>query len=144
MALQDLLRARPDPILAVLETWIRPGTWFEMRAVAAGLAEPPLLKDARIAKAALDAHRRILGEVGRAGDRSAEAFKVLRQGLGYTVSVVVAARPREGFAWLKELARSDDPDIQGVLRENLKKTRLVAAFPREVAQLETRRRDQSP
>jgi hypothetical protein len=144
MALQDLLRIRPDHVLPALESWIRPHAWFEMRAVAAGLAEPPILKDERIAKAAVEMHRRILRDLGSAEDRSAEPFKVLRQGLGYTVSVVVAARPKEGFAWLNELARTNDRDVQGILRENLKKKRLTAAFPREVARLEVRRRDQSP
>jgi hypothetical protein len=43
---------------------------------------------------------------------------VLRQALGFTISVVVAAGD---FALLEDMASSGDPDLRWVVRENLKK-----------------------
>jgi hypothetical protein len=42
--------------------------------------------------------------------------------------------PERGFALMRECASWDDPDINWVLRENLKKKRL-AKFPEQVEQL---------
>ena len=49
----------------------------------------------------------------------------MRQALGYTLSVVTAAVPEEGFALMRECATWHDTDIAWVLRENLKKKRLA-------------------
>jgi hypothetical protein len=48
---------------------------------------------------------------------------VLRKGLGYTISVTVAATG--DFTFLDELASSDDPDLQWIATQNLKKSRLI-------------------
>ena len=48
--------------------------------------------------------------------------RVLRQALGFTVSVVVAATG--DFALLEDMAASGDPDLRWVVRENLKRHRL--------------------
>jgi hypothetical protein len=65
--------------------------------------------------------------------RKTDDFKALRRALGYTLSVVVRALPNPGFAWLRELAASSDPDVRWIVRENLKKNRLVKNYPQEVA-----------
>ena len=54
--------------------------------------------------------------------RRASSVRVLRQALGFTVSVIVAATG--DFALLEEMAASGDPDLVWVARENLKKARL--------------------
>jgi hypothetical protein len=51
--------------------------------------------------------------------------RTLRQGLGYTLSVVAAAAPEKGFALMRECAGWGDSDMNWVLRENLKKKRLA-------------------
>jgi hypothetical protein len=71
-----------------------------------------------------------------AGDRKAADLRVLRQGLGYTISVIVAAVPDAGFAFMEELARSEDPDVLWIVRENLRKNRLVRNYPHQVAALQ--------
>jgi len=52
--------------------------------------------------------------------RREEGFSVLRQGLGYALSVLVAAEPTRGFAqlerWAARCATHRDPDIDWVLR----------------------------
>ena len=139
MALQQLLRHHPQKTLARLKTWIADEHWLAMRAVAAGIAEPALLEDnPRMAAAALQAHRQILQRVRAAADRRTESFRTLRQALGYSISVVVTATPKAAFALLRGLAAARDPDMQWIVRENLKKQRLVRADPRQAAALARR------
>lgn len=131
--IQALLRRDPAPILAVLDTWIVPGDWLAMRVVAAGLADPDILEARATAEAALDINRRILAQVRTTGERRSEDYRVLRQGLGDTLSVVVQAVPKEGFAFMEELAEWRDDDVTRILRENLKKGGLRRRFPERVA-----------
>jgi len=117
-----------------LECWIKNSNWLTMRAVAAGVAEPALLKDTQTAKAALDLHRKIIAQVLAVKERKSDEFKTLRQALGYSLSVVICAIPKEGFGYLRNLIDSRDADVLWVIRENLKKNRLTKNFPAEVAE----------
>jgi hypothetical protein len=65
-------------------------------------------------------------------ERKSEAFKILRQALGYTLSVVVHAAPKEGFEFMAQLIDSQDADVLWVVKQNLKKSRLVKNFPQKV------------
>jgi hypothetical protein len=140
MGLQCLLAKERERTLAELAAWLQPGAWLAMRAVAAGVADPPLLRDTQTARAALTLHRKIFEELQTAGpqERASAAFKTLKQGLGYSLSVAVAALPSEGFAYLHQLAGSLDRDVQRILDENLKKARLTRNFTEEVAALQAR------
>jgi len=109
--------------------------WLEMRAVAAGVAEPALMKDPKLADAAFKLHRKVLDVVLRSDDRKSAQFKALRQTLGYSLSVVAVARPVESFELMKELVKSGDGDALWIVRENLKKDRLLGGFPKEAAAL---------
>lgn len=136
MAIQGLVAAQERPVLRDLEGWVAPGAWLEMRAVAAGLAEPRILRERPVAVAALRAHERILNLVRKADDRTAEAFRLLRQCLAYSASVVVAAAPEDGFHWLAKAAATQDDDVRWIVRENLKKGRLVGHFPEAVGRVQ--------
>ena len=57
--------------------------------------------------------------------RRREDVRALRQSLGYTLSVVTAATPEQGFALMRDCASWNDTDINWILRENLKKKRLA-------------------
>jgi hypothetical protein len=57
----------------------------------------------------------------------------LKQGLGYSLSVIVCAVPEEGFEYMRQLAGTQDADILWIVKENLKKNRLLKNFPEEVA-----------
>lgn len=97
MAIQRLIEARPERTLSTLAGWIQDDDWLVMRAVAAGVAEPELLKDESISEQALKLHRAIVACIVASADRRSEEFKALRKGLGYTFSVITAALPEEGF-----------------------------------------------
>jgi hypothetical protein len=137
MGLQRLIGSRGSRVMRDLEGWISGDDWLAMRAVAAGAAEPALLKDMRITAAALDLHRAIIDRVAASQDRRCDEFRALRQTLGYSISVVVSSSPLPGFQYLSHLAELDDKDIRWIVRENLKKKRLYGHFPREVGVLAT-------
>jgi hypothetical protein len=136
MGLQLLIAGKGQIALKVLDGWIGKDEWLVMRAVAAGVAEPVLLKDEQIARGALALHEKIFSRLLAAVDRKTGEFKTLRQALGYSLSVVICAIPKEGFEYLGRIAGSRDPDVLWVVRENLKKNRLVKNFPAEVAAAE--------
>ena len=101
------------------------GNWFEKRAAAAALAEPRLLKDPKIISEVLKMFDQITAEMELAGHPKDEAFKVLRQGLGYCWSVAVAALPKEGKTVMEKWIASQNTDIRWIMKENLKKKRLI-------------------
>jgi hypothetical protein len=134
--LQRLLSRRCSDTLDALEAWVRGGNPLEMRAAAAAVAEPTLLVDEQTAARALQIHRAIFGRFPEIDDRRAEAFRILRKGLGYTLSVVVCALPQEGFAFVQQLIASGDGDVQWIVKQNLKKNRLVSRHPQQVEALQ--------
>ncbi|HEV8595744.1 MAG TPA: hypothetical protein VGR51_09470 [Thermoplasmata archaeon] len=136
IAIQDIAEGQPAAAVRELEDWMAPGAWLEMRAVAAGLAEPRILKDAKIARAALETHERILKRLAAAKERESAGFRSLRQCLSYSLSVVVVAAPEGGFRLLTRFASSSDPDVVWIIKENLKKGRLAGAFAGRVERLQ--------
>ncbi len=96
-----------------------------LRAVAAGLCEPVLLKDEHLAAEVLD----ILDQItvryqeGPASDK--EGYEVLKKGLSYCWSVAVAANPTYGKRLMEKWISSGHTSIRKIMLENLKKNRLV-------------------
>ena len=124
MALQYVGDREMKLLLKEMRVWSR-GTWYEKRAVAAALAEPRLLKDPKIVTDVIKILDQITADVESAGHPKDDTFKVLRQGLGYCWSVAVAALPKEGKPVMEKWIASKNPDIQWIMKENLKKNRLV-------------------
>lgn len=133
MGLQRLLAADFAGIADSLSLWARSDDPLELRAVVAAVAEPALLKEPERARTALDLHRAVLGRM-REIERGSEAYKTLVQGLSYSLSVVVAAMPEEGFALMHDLIADGcgDPDLRRIVNENLKKQRLRKPYPERV------------
>ena len=104
------------------EHWAE-GSPLEQRAAVAALCEPRRLGTPAAARRALALVERVTGSLPRSRDR------VLRQALGYCWSVAVAAIPDEGLERFEALERSDDPDVQWVVGENLKRARLARLRP---------------
>ena len=67
--------------------------------------------------------------------RKNDSFRVLRQGMGYALSVFVAKSPVEGFTLLRKTAAVRDADLAWIVRENLKKKRLSDSFAKDVQQV---------
>jgi len=54
-----------------------------------------------------------------------DRYRVPRQALEYCWSVAVAACPDAGRRMMERWCASDDPDVRRIMRENLKRNRLV-------------------
>jgi len=136
MAFQRLLVAVPLETLRHLITLAHKGDYFQQRAAIAAIAEPGLLNTPERVSGALDIQRVVLERLHKASaaDRKREDFRVLRKALGYTLSVVTAATPKDGFALMRTCAGWGDTDVVWVLRENLKKKRL-AKFVEDVEEI---------
>jgi hypothetical protein len=115
-------------LLSEMNVWAE-GNWLEKRAAAAALAEPRLLKDADSVRAALKVINSVTSSMVTSVDRVNEDFKVLRQAMGYCWSVVVAALPSEGKPLMEKWFSSSDKDIRWMMRENMKKNRLMKVDP---------------
>ena len=113
-----------DVLLQEMKKWSR-GTWYEKRAAAAALAEPRLLKQSKHTKQVLQILNAITSSMERATEGKDESFKVLRQGMAYCWSVAVVALPKAGKPMMERWLNSQDQDIRWMMKENLKKNRLV-------------------
>ncbi|HEX9134430.1 MAG TPA: hypothetical protein VF844_19230 [Ktedonobacteraceae bacterium] len=127
MAFQRLLPAAPQETIEYLMEWARKGNCFQQRASIVAIADPALLHTQAMIDAALTIQRLVLERLHAlpAAVRKREDVRVLRQALGYTLSVVAAATPEKGFALMRECAGWGDLDVNWILRENLKKKRLA-------------------
>jgi hypothetical protein len=126
-AFQRMLDADWDRAYTDLTGWLNDDDPLVIRALAAAVAEPPILKEEHRAENALALQWLAVDWFVElpANRRRDENVRVLRQALGFTISVAVAAAPEEGFVLLERLAaKKEDKDIQWILRENLKKNRL--------------------
>lgn len=124
MALQRWGRVDMDALLQAMAEWSQ-GTLLEKRAAAAGLCEPNLLGEPAHVVSVLQ----ILDDTTRSlcavEDRKREEFRVLRKALGYCWSVAAVALPAEGKAVMELWFASDDRDVRWIVRENLRKKRLM-------------------
>jgi hypothetical protein len=138
MALQLIGESDAAALRDIVIDWLPEPSPLLMRAIAAGLAHPPLLSDEEFCAFCLETARTILSWVSRAepAARKDDSFRVLRQGMGYALSVFVAHSAGAGFALMRKFAALRDKDIAWIIRENLKKKRLLDKFPAEVRQVE--------
>jgi hypothetical protein len=127
IALQKLLITAPDETLLMLMNLLDQGDCLQLRACLAAVSETALLTSEQFITSALIIQRVALEYLHAlpTTERKRADVRVLRQALGYTLSVVTAASPDDGFALMCEIATWNDPDINWVLRENLKKRRLA-------------------
>ena len=124
MALQYVGSHDPEAMITVVQDWAL-GTHLEQRAAIAAICEPFLLKNPATAQMALHTLKLVTTSFASTQDRKSEGFKGLRKGLAYCWSVAVAASPALGKPMIEAWLGSTDPDVRWVMRENLKKKRLL-------------------
>jgi hypothetical protein len=83
---------------------------------------------------ALDLLDRVTASLEVVRDRRDDGFIALCKALGYGWSVAVAAHPETGKPRFERWLNSPDPDVRWVMRENLKKNRLLRIDPAWVEQ----------
>ena len=124
MALQRVGDVDIDFLLREMKEWSK-GNLLEKRAAAAALCEPRLLTSERIAGAVLDILDDMTSSIVGFRDTKDEAFEVLKKGLAYCWSVAVAACPEKGEKLMGKWVGSHDKTVAWIMKENLKKNRLV-------------------
>ena len=124
IALQSWGKKEMGSLLDEMESWSK-GTLFEQRAAAAAMCEPVLLKQPSQVKRVLGFLDEITAGLTRVQHRKSEEFRVLRKGLAYCWSVAAAAQPESGKQIMEKWMVSPDPDVRWIMKENLKKNRLV-------------------
>jgi hypothetical protein len=127
MALQRWADDDSPAMLEEAERWAG-GTRLEQRAAAAGTCEPRLLRDPAVTRRVLALLDQVTATLPGAEDRRTDAYRTLRQALGYCWSVAIAADPVDGLALFARWRRHQDPDVAWVVRENLGKARLRAVL----------------
>jgi hypothetical protein len=110
-------------LIAAMREWIG-GDLLEKRAAIAILCEPRLLRDAATAADVLALLNQATEAVQGSTNRRDPDLRVLRQSLGYCWSVLISASPSEGIEAFERWAAVQDPNVQWIVRENLKKARL--------------------
>jgi hypothetical protein len=137
-ALQFIGEEDVDAMMAVLNEWRANATLLEQRAMIATVAHPPILsRYPEVVQSGLDIGNDIFERIQGldATTRKSEPLKVLVKGMGFALSVLVAADPTAGFAFMRKWASDGDPDINKILAANLTKSRLSKPFPAEVAEV---------
>ena len=131
MALQRLGDADLARLLDVVRRWADDGDPLVLRAAAAAICEPRLLREPTAAAAAVAVcEQATRALVALPADRRQDPdVRTLRQALGYCWSVAVAADPAEGLPRFRALSDGpfgNDRDVVWIVRENSAKARLAA------------------
>jgi hypothetical protein len=124
MALQRAGDADMDGLLREMEVWSR-GNLLERRAAAAALCEPRLLREKEQVIHVLRILDQITASILQVKERKSAEFRALRKGMGYCWSVAVAALPEPGKTMMQMWLGTDDRDVRWIMKENLRKNRLV-------------------
>jgi hypothetical protein len=127
-ALQMWGDAQPPALLAEMRRWAG-GSWLEQRAAVAALCEPRLLRTPASARETLAILDDITAYLAAATERHDPGFVALRKALAYGWSVAAGALLGPGKLYFERWSTSPDPDVRWLLRENLKKNRLLARDP---------------
>ena len=118
-------------------TKMQVGNFYEKRAVVAGLCEPKLLKDIKVANTVI----RILNEITEAfnhNDKLADDEESLRKTLAYAWSVAIVHAPTNGKKAFEKLLEIESKHIKWIIKENLKKNRLIKMDTDWVKKMENR------
>lgn len=124
MALQRIGDVDISLLLQEMKEWSK-GNSFEKRAAIAGLCEPRLLTSFKVSSSVLGILDEITSSIVNSKENKNEAFEVLKKGLAYCWSVAVAAYPEKGKQLIEKWMRSKDRNVIWIMKENLKKNRLL-------------------
>jgi hypothetical protein len=124
LGLQRLGDRSADGLLSIAESWTMARPYLERAAVAA-VCEPRLLKAPSAARRAVDLVDEVTASAAKAAQPRSDEFRALRQTLGYCWSVAIGAAPAYGKRKFERWVRSTNPDIRWIVKENLRKNRLI-------------------
>lgn len=102
MALQEVGKRDMDLLLSLIQSWMG-GSFYELRAVAAGCCEQILLHQNRAAVSVLDILDRITTKVLAGPGSDHDGFSALIKGLSYCWSVAVVHSPDIGKTMMEKM-----------------------------------------
>ena len=137
IALQKFGDKDIDRLLSEMEIWSR-GNLLERRAAIASLCEPRLLKKPGSVQIVLDILDQVTKDILIEANRKTDEFIALRKALGYCWSVAAVAAPEEGKKLFGKWFVNKDKDIRWIMKENLKKNRLMKMDPDWTEHLQTK------
>ncbi len=117
----------------IFSDWIKESDNLEKRAILVSLAHPPFLNDDN-AKFCFKITDIVLKQIVLKQMERETDFDVLRKGLEFTISIFAAANPELGFSFIKKWIGKNKA-IDRIMKQNLKKNRLIRKFPKEVKNL---------
>ncbi len=123
-ALQICSEHNLDLVIDNIIDWAK-GSFLEQRAIVAGLSHPGCLEPVMNSIKVLAIVDYITRSIIEVENRQEEDFRILRKGLAYCWSVVISIHPEAGKPVFGDLLHLNDPDILWIMKENLKKNRLV-------------------
>ena len=123
MSIQEISVGNLETTLRNIVSLIK-GNAYQQRAVVAGLCEPKLLKDKSLNTQILKIMESITLRLNH-DNKLTDSEEALRKALAYGWSVVIAATPREGKSTFEKLFNLPGKHIQWLIKENLKKNRLI-------------------
>ena len=124
-------------LVTEMQRWAS-GSLLERRAAVAALCEPRLLSDPDRARDVLTLLGQVTADLENTDEHCSDGFRALRQTLGYAWSVAIVALPEEGEALFERLFASSDRDVRWIVRENLRKRRLLRLDESWVARMSAR------
>lgn len=124
MALQLYGEGYMSELIIEMQQWAE-GSQFEQRAAAAALCEPKLLKNKQDTVLVLQILDRITSSIEAVKDRKSDEFNTLKKGMAYCWSVAICEAMEVGKSMFEPWLESKDKDVIWILKENLKKNRLI-------------------
>lgn len=128
MALQSIGRKNISRLVEYANDWAN-GTYMEQRAAIAALCEPELLSNREISLKALELLDWVTASMLEKDEQQDEGYDVLQKGLSYCWSVAVAALPEKGKPMMERWMKEKHPEVNKIMRENLKKRQLSNLDP---------------
>lgn len=131
IGLQLIAEKDIEPVKRYITFWYESSNFLEKRAFLAALAHPPILKEKETTRFCLRVSEAILADLLKVSEETwrTEEFSILSKGLQYCLSVFAAELPEEGFELLKRYARTNNKQVDKIIRANLGKTRLTKKYP---------------
>ena len=111
-------------LLHFIEPWCK-GTYYEQRAMVATICEPALLKNQTANLVVFDYLLSVTLPFKTYTIPLTEGQKSLRKALAYGWSVAIVACPEHGKHHFETLLAVKGKHIQWIIKENLKKNRLI-------------------
>lgn len=124
IGIQQIAGNNMEEVIDCLENWMN-GNELEKRAVAAALCEPKLLREKHIVVRVLEILNRITRGFEKIHSKLSGDQNSLRKTLGYAWSVAIVSLPEEGKAVFEKIAAGENKNIQWIIKENLKKNRMI-------------------